>query len=186
MKKSFLFPLFTIAASLFSTGLFAQAQTTGNANLTVNLSDVYSIVVASPDVHLNFSTVGDYIGGVNTVLDNHLVVTSTKGYIVTVKSSDNDLQGPSTISANTIKVTPAAGTDGGHFSGPTPVEYIPAFLTLAPQTIIKSDHDTFNGVNNSTSTTKFKVTYAAGLNGAYVGKTIGDYTTTVTYTIAQQ
>ena len=101
MKKVILF-----AAILFSSisimNVQAQAEQTGQASLTLNLSAVQSIVVKD-GVVIDYLTADDYSNGKGSTQRTTLEITSAGNYAVSVKAAD--LTGPGdAIKANTIKI----------------------------------------------------------------------------------
>lgn len=172
--------LFVLFALIFFNQLFAQ----GSANTTLNvaLSDVRSITInpIQTNVTLSFANADDYINGVSNTLGSHLLITSTGGYLVKVKSSGiNLVNGNNLIPANSISVTPniSAGSSTVKTGLTTVgVGFISSVqLSPSPTLLIQSPF----GAN----TVFYDVKYAASGGGAYINKPQGTYTTTITYSI---
>lgn len=166
---------------------FGQYVTPATATVNVILADVESIMIesATQTVNLNFSTAADYAGGVSSgALDSHLKVVSTSptGFIVNVKAGGDQLvNGTDNIPVADILLTSAAGTGGaGLATGGTLTPHSDVSLTTADQAILSAD--------KGTSDARFAITYATDPSKAndFVGKTLGTYTQTVTYSIVAQ
>ncbi|HZJ79130.1 MAG TPA: hypothetical protein VFC69_00975 [Dysgonamonadaceae bacterium] len=118
MKKFILF-----AAVLFSAVSLVKADepatniggNEGRTELTVTLNPIQIITVNQSGVNLIYNDRKDYNDGVKSNEENHLIVYSTGGFTVTVKSLKDELLGvgdeSKTIPSNTIsvKASPAAG-----------------------------------------------------------------------------
>ena len=114
MKKFILF-----AAVLFSAVSLVQAKGTptneGKTELTVTLNPIQTITVDQTGVFLTYETREDYNDGVTSTQPDHLIVYSTGGFAVSVKSKEDNLLGDGdetkTIPSNTIsvKASPAEG-----------------------------------------------------------------------------
>ncbi len=174
--------ILTIVAAMFSTKSFAQ---TAQANLNVKLHPIQTIVIGGENtVNLEYKTKDDYLNGVTSKMNDHLVVYSTGGFAVKVKSENEDLVYTkdaltSKIAANTINLQATLGS-GNQLSASTMANVV---LSNANQNLITS--------NVGGTELKFNVAYNGKGNNDYVNKyfnveTPNVYNTTVTYTIEAQ
>ncbi|WP_313572827.1 hypothetical protein [Empedobacter sp.] len=189
MKKLAFF--LTIFCGLVSGTAFAQDPTTtgpgpktATATLNVKLKPIQTIVIGGNNtVDLVYQTKDDYSKGVTAKMDNHLIVYSTGGFAVKVKSENENLvftkDGTTDkIDVNTINLVATLGT--GNQSG----------STFSAVTLDKSDKSLISSQVGGTDL-KFNVAYNGKGNNDYVNKYYNVenpnvYTTTVTYTIEAQ
>lgn len=151
----------------------AQASSSATANLSVVLSDLRSITVASPNVSVPITTAAHYQTGNSTTVNNHLQVTSSAAYKITATAATANLvNGANNIPVSTITLTPTAGTVTG--SGTVAYNSQP-LVTATPGTLVAG--------TAGTTSSSFNIKYAASGGSAYLVPA-GTYTTTVTYTIA--
>lgn len=166
-----------------SSSNLLNAQASANATLNVVLSDVRSIKVnpAQTSVSLTFSNVDDYNNGVSSEQNAHLEITSTGGYIIKVRASTANLvNGPNTIPANTVLLTPKQSSTGVASTGTgnsvnNTANLTPVNLGASPATIISS--------TDGATKIFYDMTYKASGGPQYINKANGTYTTTITYTI---
>ncbi|WP_313252709.1 hypothetical protein [Empedobacter sp.] len=180
--------ILTIFCALVSGTAFAQNQTTtgpkpitATATLNVKLHPIQTIVIGGTEVNLEYKTKDDYSKGVTSKMDNHLIVYSTGGFAVNVRSENENLVrevGEGEIPVNTINLVATLGT--GNESG----------STFSAVTLDTSDKNLISSTVGGTDL-KFNVAYNGKGGDAYVNKynnvenpTV--YTTTVTYTIEAQ
>ncbi|MGV1001743.1 hypothetical protein ACTS9U_10040 [Empedobacter falsenii] len=179
--------ILTILCGLTSGLAFAQDETgpgpkTATATLNVKLHPIQTILIgANSTVDLEYQTKDDYSNGVTKTMNDHLIVYSTGGFAVKVKSENENLvrkEGDSKIAVNTINLVATLGT--GNQSG----------STFSAVTLDKSDKNLISSKVGGTDL-KFNVAYSGTGGDAYVNKynnvenpTV--YTTTVTYTIEAQ
>ncbi|MFV0139675.1 hypothetical protein OBK16_07795 [Empedobacter falsenii] len=179
MKKLAFF--LTIFCGLVSGMAFAQE--TATATLNVKLNPIQTIVIGGDNtVNLEYNTKDDYSNGVTANMNDHLVVYSTGGFAVKVKSENENLvreKGESKIDVKTINLVATLGSKT-ELNAPT---FKNVVLTDSDKTLISSK---VGGTN-----LKFNVAYNGKGGDAYVNKynnvenpTV--YTTTVTYTIEAQ
>lgn len=185
-----LIKLTLLASGFLLLGVFSNnslnAQASANATLNVVLSDVRSIKVnpAQTSVSLTFSNVNDYNNGVTSEQNAHLEITSTGGYIIKVRSSTANLvNGPNSIPANTVQLTPKQNSTGVAAAGVNnavskPASLTPVNLSASPSTIISS--------TDGATKIFYDMTYKASGGPQYINKANGTYTTTITYTIEPQ
>ncbi len=183
MKKKLL-GLILVASVASMSSAFAQAPTlTENATLNITLSSVLSFSVASPNVNVDFDTETKYTDGITAAVPNHIVVVSSRGYIVTAKAGT--ITGDATLDPATVKITTTIGTaNTGNTSG----------ITYASGTALPATGGTAAAVitalnsswNASNSTNKFDVSYLIGANGVYANKALGANVIPVVYTVTQQ
>ena len=97
-----------VLVHFFAAGNYVlYAQASDNATLNVALSDVRSIMVnpTQNTVEIVFATAEDYQNGVVSTQSNHIMVTSTGGFQITVKASTEGLvNGAYSIPVNTIGI----------------------------------------------------------------------------------
>ncbi|MDM1138122.1 hypothetical protein [Empedobacter sp. R132-2] len=184
MKKLAFF--LTIFCTLTS-GL-AIAQTTAQATLNVVLYPIQTIVIGGDNtVNLEYISEKDYLNGVTAKMDNHLIVYSTGGFAVKVKSENENLEYTSKdgktrkIRTNTINLKASLGT--GNILNSS--KFSSVVLDKSDKNLISSN---VGGTN-----LKFNVAYSGKGNNDYVNKyynvekpNTNIYTTTVTYTIEAQ
>ena len=144
------------------------AQSTGNATMTANLTDVLQLTVNTNAVNLNFATVADYNNGVTSAVANQLTVTSNRPYDLKIKTSGTDLvNGTNLIPVSNI----SAQTTGTGNGTATPV----AALSTTDQTLAAA-------IPASMSKTISMQYSTAAANAAFL-KPAGAYVTTLTYTV---
>ncbi|MGV0978928.1 hypothetical protein [Empedobacter falsenii] len=178
--------ILTIFCALVSGMAFAQVGSkTATATLNVKLHPIQTIVIGGDNtVNLEYKSEKDYSTGVTANMNDHLIVYSTGGFAVKVKSENENLvftkEGKSDqIAVNTINLKATLGT-GNELNAPT---FKNVVLTNSDENLISS---TVGGTD-----LKFNVAYNGKGKNDYVNKyynvenpTI--YTTTVTYTIEAQ
>ena len=185
MMKKLAFIL-TIFCGLVSGTAFAQSNLIGpktaTATLNVKLHPIQTIVIDGDNtVDLVYQTKDDYSKGVTANMNDHLIVYSTGGFAVKVRSENENLvrkEGESKIPVNTINLVATLGKgneSGSKFSAVT--------LDTSDKNLISSD---VGGTD-----LKFNVAYSGIGNNDYVNKYYNVekptvYTTTVTYTIEAQ
>lgn len=177
--------LMALAVMFVSVSAFAQTnQGSADATLTVNLADAYNITLGQTAVALSMNTAADFAGGSTSVESDHLQITATGTYTVTVETSSNVFNGPndgavaSTIGVSNVEVeVTALGTDLNGNSNQTPA-FTSSNLSLSTtgQTILTGEPDLERG---------YDVTYAipATKTENFLGHDAGAYVTTVTYTL---
>ena len=177
MKKVILFAAVLFSSiSIMNVQAQAAAPIKGEAQLTLNLKAVQSIVVDG-DVIINYETIGDYFGGKDGDKPTKLTVTSAGGFVIRAEAKTDLTDGDKTISVNTISLE-AKGLDktaGSTFlEGATlgkTGDVIPALITSPT-----------GGADK-----KYSVSYKGKGGNAYLenydqgGRT---YTTTVVYTVS--
>lgn len=178
MKQIILTVLFS---TLFSSVAFAQAT----ATLNVKLYPIQTIMIGGENtINLEYKTKDNYSNGVTENVDNHLVVYSTGGFAVNVKSDTENLvytkdDFSSSIDASTINLIPSLGQDNQ--------------LSNASLSAVTLSNSTTNLISSQVGGTdlKFNVAYVGKGNNDYINKyynveSPNVYTTTVTYTIEAQ
>lgn len=147
-----------------------QATTaTLNGTVTVNVANITALTVLQPAVNLKFSTTDDYKNGVSVTLNNHLNLSSTIPYDVTVKASAANFSsaGGGTLPVNLVRIEGASGQAG----------VLPITLSTTAQKIINASVPV---VDRQLS---LKYTILPAQTTQLLNKTTGDYTTTITYTL---
>ena len=131
-------------------------------------------------MNLIYTSLKNYSEGVKSDKDNHLLVSSAGGFVVTVKALDLKNGTENTIEASTIKVLASKGSING-LENAIFKDELP--LSNDGQELFNS---TKGGINKGVS-----VTYKGAGGDEYVKNFTGGkdgisavYTTTVTYTIA--
>ena len=185
MMKKLAFIL-TIFCALVSGIAFAQVGSkTASATLNVKLYPIQTILIGGDNiVNLEYQTKEDYSNGVTSNMNDHLIVYSTGGFAVKVKSENENLvftkDGTSDkIAANTINLQATLGTGNELISS----TFSDVVLDNSNKKLISS---TVGGTD-----LKFNVAYNGRGNNAYLNKYYSvenpnTYTTTVTYTIEAQ
>lgn len=151
------------------------------------MNQVHSITVSQPSVTINMSQPSHFIGGNSSgQQSNHVQVTSSTGYQVTVKASTQyfSLNGNATsLPVNTIGVQAAIGSDLTNTGAP-----IPSGLTASPQVMLSTVPATIVTSPTGEWGRGFHVNYVipATQSPVYLNKAPGTYTTTVMYTLVPQ
>ncbi len=162
-----------IASAFAASNASAQASSSATANLSVVLSELRSITIASPNVTIPITTAAHYQSGNFTEVTNHIAVTSSGAYKITATSATANLvSGSNTIPTNTITLTPSAGTVNGG-----------GVVTYTAQPLVNATPGTLVAGTAGTTSSSFNMKYAASGGSAYLVPA-GTYTTTVTYTVA--
>ena len=144
------------------------AQTTGNATMTANLTDVLQLTVNTSAVNLNFATVADYNNGVTSAVANQLTVTSNRPYDLKIKTSGANLvNGTNLIPVSNITAQ-TTGTGNG---------------TATPVTALSITDQTLASAVPASMSKAISMQYStAAANSAFL-KPAGAYVTTLTYTV---
>lgn len=179
MKNFSKIALLAIAALSFNA---VSAQTT--TNLNVNLSSLYSIEVTNPTVTIQMNNASYFTAGNTTgALSNHLKVSATGGYQVSVVAgTDLTSPGGDVISVGTVTVAATEGTYSGASGSTDPgtdAEFpstAPALSTSVPAVVIESTSGDLRGFN-----VEYKI--PAESAPAYLNKPAATYTTQLTYSI---
>ena len=174
MKKQIIISALALGAFVLGTKN-TQAQ---SATTTVNLilSDVISIdpgsVAVGGGVDFNYPTAADYNEAKNATVENSLIVTSSKNFVVKVKADGaNFVNGTNSIPVNVLQIK--AVTGGGSMVG----TFKEITLSTADQVLV--DNATL-GAQKSLS-----IDYSISAEKAQtvlLGKPAGTYKQTVTYT----
>ncbi|MFV0146373.1 hypothetical protein OBK08_00070 [Empedobacter falsenii] len=180
--------ILTILCGLTSGLAIAQSNLIGpktaTATLNVKLYPIQTILIGTDKtVNLEYQTKEDYSNGVTSNMTDHLIVYSTGGFAVKVKSDDENLvftkDGKTDkIDVKTINLVATLGS--GNESG----------SKFSAVTLDKSDKNLISSQVGGTNL-KFNVAYSGQGNNNYVNKYYNVenpnvYTTTVTYTIEAQ
>ncbi|EOR93728.1 hypothetical protein ADIARSV_3068 [Arcticibacter svalbardensis MN12-7] len=163
-------------------GLFFSRAKAQDANLTVSLAALQSIKLNTATININFLTEADYANGKSSgVIADQIEVFSTGLFTVSVTASGPLSAGDSKndIPLSALTLTPTLGSS---FSTMTQQLYNTIAGTLykdVPKALIKTSSGTFNA--------KFSVNYGIlpGVGSVnLLNRPVGDYTTTLTYTIS--
>ena len=194
MKKVILF-----AAVLFSSISIMNVQAadpkSGVATLTLNLNPFQSIYIAndagstfSKDVHINYTSETDYIGGVSSeLLNDYIKVVAAGGYEVSVNST-NFIHSASTvdpISAESVSINITEGS--GTVSADATLAANKNLIAGGELVLVTSkEGKSGTGVDGK----KFNVQYKAANQNLYTNKVVNSeltsYTSTLTYSISVQ
>ena len=161
MMKKLAFIL-TIFCALVSG--MALAQKTASATLNVKLYPIQTILIGTDNtVNLEYQTKEDYSNGVTKTMNDHLIVYSTGGFAVKVKSENENLvftKGSTTdnIAANTINLQATLGTGNVLNSS-----------SFSKVVLDKSDKNLISSTVGGTDL-KFNVAYNGKGNNDYVNK----------------
>lgn len=153
-------------ASSFPATLPSQTM---NSSVQVNVSNLMELIVQDPSVTLTVNTTANYQQGVTTTKPNHVKVSSTVPYNVTVKASSSVLS-----SSGGVQIPVGVITIEG-MTGQTGVT--PIVLSASPQAIITSADPAIDRLLNL----QYRIPSTQTSN--LLNKTAGSYNTTVTYTI---
>lgn len=163
------------------TGVAAFAQTEDDVTLNVNLANTYSIVVSQPVVDIPMNTPAHFqSGSTSGVQADHITISATGEYEVTVQTSAEFFSGPDAdISTATVQVVPTLGSYTGPGTAPT------VDRTYATPQLSQTENSFILGDAGEISRS-FNVEYKILQDdaSAFLNHTAGTYTTTVTYTIA--
>lgn len=175
---------FLIAASFAIIAMSANSSFAQTTNLNVNLANVYSLEVTNPTVTIGMSTPANFTKGNTTgFLPNHVNVSATNGYKVTVQAA-TELTSPGNdvipISTVVVSTTPGtySGADGSIDAGSNAT--FPANATAlsvtTPVEIISSTTGDIRGFN-------IQYTIPPVSAPVYLNKPEAVYSTLLTYTI---
>lgn len=168
-KRIFVATIICVCATCFTVHQ-ANAQSSGQANLTVDLSNVVALTVSSPNVAIPFNTATHYQSGNTATQNNHISITSTGSYTVKVKAlSANLTDGSNNIPVSTIGITPTIASGGSP--------------TLSNVSSLTTTNQTFATSSSGTLATVFNIQYAASGGTDYINKPAGNYDVTIEYTI---
>ena len=155
--------------------------------MNIIIAQVQSIQVSQPTVNINLNQVSHFKSGNSSgQQSNHVKVSASTGYQVTVKASTQYFShngGATTIPVNTVNVNTVTGDDTtGANAAP------PAGLTVAPQTTLSTTPSVIVTSPSGTFGRGFHVNYAipAAKAPSYLNRDEGSYTTTVIYTLVPQ
>ena len=150
-----------------TTNESTTASVSGNA--TVNVASMSELIISQPAVKLIFGSANDYKNGVSVTMTNHLRVSSTVPYDITVKASGATLTSTSgnTLPVNLIRIEGASGQ-----SGITPI-----ILSATAQKLMNASAPAIDRLLS------IKYSIPSAQAAQLLNKAGGDYTTTVTYTI---
>ncbi|KIO78644.1 hypothetical protein TH53_02565 [Pedobacter lusitanus] len=153
-------------ASSFPASLPSKTM---NSSVQVNVSNIMEVVVQDPSVTLTVNTVTKYQQGVTTTMPNHVKVSSTVPYNVTVKASSSFLNssGGVQIPVGVITIEGMAGQTG----------VTPVVLSASPQLIISSANPVIDRLLNL----QYRIPSTQTSN--LLNKAAGSYDTTITYSI---
>lgn len=114
--KNFYKITLALAVMLISSSSFAQDQKQATANLNVLLGNAYNIEINSlqKDVTISMEQASDFINGNSSQQTDHIQITSTGTYSVTVKADAANFVpqngGATDIGVNNIYVVPQEGS----------------------------------------------------------------------------
>lgn len=168
--------LFLSALFLLAGLLRTQAQTTGDVTLNVTLNAVQSITInpSFTTTTLTYSTADHYTNGVTTAEQTSAVtVFSTSPYTVTVVANQDLTKEAVTIPVSNVTITPSMTSK-------------PAEVTLTSQAISKTTPGTIISSTIGTLAHVFHLVYstASSTKSDFLGKSVGTYTATLTFTLS--
>jgi len=172
MKKKLLITAALLAIfTLFNLKANAQAVSS-NINLTLILSDAYSIVLGpTPDVTFTYATAADYAAAKTQTKTGQFTVISNKPYSVAVKANAafNTISTTTPpLSAVHVNVDPSTVTGAA---------YTNVALSIANQTIASAASATIG--------TAYNIVYSIPTAAPLLAMSAGTYTTTMVYTVTQ-
>lgn len=164
----------------------AEGTPTNSDQVTVSLKfkPVQSIVVTSGQetVDLEYTTMKDYREGVSKIMEDHLTVFSTGGFVVSVKALSENFtreEGTETIPVEGVIIRAVDGTGNTAGAGFSEVE-----LSTAPSTLITSEVGGNELKYNVTYDNTAGSGYKYNINSYIHDNTESVYTAEVIYTIA--
>ena len=175
MKKQIIIATLALGAIVFGTNNVQAQNHTATTAVNIILSDVISIdggVAIGGAVDFNYLTAADYNSTKNAVVENSLIVTSTKNFDVKVKADGaNFTNGSNNIPVDVLTIKAATG---GSMAGTQNT----IVLSTADQVLIA------NAPLGSALTLDLDYTIPAAKSSSadILGKPAGTYTQTVTYT----
>lgn len=160
--------VYTVAktAAAFPSTLASQTM---NTSVQVNVSNIMELVVQDPSVTLTVNTAALYAQGTSTQMPNHVKVSSTVPYNVTVQASSSTLSssGGVQIPVGVITIQGMTGQTG----------ITPVVLSASPQALMTSANPV---IDNFLS---LQYTIPSSQTANLLNKAAGSYSTTITYTI---
>lgn len=175
---------FLKVASFAIVALSANSILAQTTTLNVNLANVYSIEVTNPTVNIAMNTAANFTdGNTSGSLPNHIKVSATGGYKVTIQAA-NELTSPGNdiIPVSTVVVSTTPGTysgaagsidQGSNASFPANA---PALSVTTPVELITSTTGDIRGFN-------VQYTIPPVSAPVYLNKPAAIYSTLLTYTI---
>jgi hypothetical protein len=165
-----------------------MAQSIGSAQTQVNITiaQVQSIQVSQPTVTINMTQPSHFIlGNASGQQSNHVRVSSSTAYQVTVKASTQYFSrngNSTTLSVNTIAVKTAIGNLTNSTTAP------PAGIQVAPQIMLSALPITIITSPSGEWGRGFHVNYVIPetKSPSYLNREAGTYSTTVMYTLIPQ
>lgn len=153
-----------------ATSAYPAATTNKTVNMRVVVSDLSELSISTSSINMQLSTAANYKNGIFLDVSNHLTVSKTTPYSITVMATDANLKlgTTSTIPVNILSIGPAAGQSN--------VNTISA-LTTSPQQLVNGSAPTIDR--------NIGIRYAinASQTQALLNKPAGIYSTTITYTL---
>lgn len=164
------------------------AQNIGSAQTQVNITiaQVQSIQVSQPTVNINMTQPSHFIlGNSSGIQSNHVRVSSSTAYQVTVKASTQYFSrngNSTTLPVNTIALKTTTGNLTNSNAAP------PAGLQVAPQVILSALPTAIITSPSGEWGRGFNVNYVIPETQApsYLNREAGTYSTTVMYTLIPQ
>ena len=165
-----------------------MAQSIGSAQTQVNITiaQVQSIQVSQPTVTINMTQPSHFIlGNASGQQSNHVRVSSSTAYQVTVKASTQYFSrngNSTTLPVNTIAVKTAIGNLTNSTTAP------PAGIQVAPQIMLSALPTTIITSPSGEWGRGFHVNYVIPetKSPSYLNREAGTYSTTVMYTLIPQ
>ncbi|HMI01050.1 MAG TPA: hypothetical protein VK541_01135 [Pedobacter sp.] len=152
-----------------ASGIYPAATRNKTLNLKVTVNDLSELAINTSTINLKYITAENYRNGVAADVVNHLVVSKTTPYDITVKSDNANF----TLGANTI---PVSVLSIGPSNGQTGVNTINS-LSTQPQMLVNAGSP---AIDRNISLRYF---IPASKTVNLLNKQAGTYTTNVTYTL---
>ncbi len=184
MKKSILTAVVVFAAGVFA----AQAQTSGDVTVNINLHKFQTLTVNHASVNIDFETQNDYTNGATSgIQDNHLTVSSTGAFVVKATAVAAELNNVTNKTlgetANPLHVTAQAGSTNAL----TNATYANNTALITDNQIVSSTKGQFNkNVSVEYKANQGLFQNLGLINGDFVSndQAITTYKVQVTYTIS--
>jgi hypothetical protein len=179
MKKNIYLGLALAACcSFFTKDVKAQlGPETGTTTVTIDLSEALSISVAG-NVNIEFATAADYNDGKTVEMPNHLTITSTRIFDVSVQVSTDYIGDSENIDADMVNISFPSSVNNNSIQFTSGGFQSPDLSTTAVPAIINA---------NAVVGKNLDVDYSISSTNAHELLTTakGEYVATVTYTITQ-
>lgn len=177
------FKIASVAIVALSANVLSAQEDTDQATLNVVVGSSYSITVSNPTAEISMTTPTHFQSGNSVSKTDHVQVSATNDYEVTVIATQDLTSGAETIPVSTVLVTPTLGSYLGGGDDPGAIA-----VTLDPQELSTSTENTIISTDIGESLRGYNIEYSIPAEQAsqYLNHTAGTYTTTVTYSLYAQ